>query len=149
MKTVSQILGVRRGRVISVSPQETVLHALGIMAEHEIGALVVLVKGQLVGVISERDYARKVALSGKTSRDTLVEQIMAHPVICAPMDATLEDAMALMSEHCIRHLPVLDDHKELIGVVSIRDLVREMLSEQTFVIRQLESYVHSNIGVSQ
>ena len=149
MKTVSQILGIRRGRVISVSPRETVLHALGIMAEHEIGALAVLARGQLVGVISERDYARKVALSGKTSRDTLVEQIMAHPVICAHMDATLGDAMAMMSEHGIRHLPILDDHKELIGVVSIRDLVREILSEQTFVIRQLESYLHSNIGVSQ
>ena len=148
MKTVSQILGARRGRVISVGPRETVLHALGIMAEHEIGALVVLVGGQLVGVISERDYARKVALSGKSSRDILVEEIMAHPVICAPMDASLEQAMAMMSEHGIRHLPVLDHHKALIGVVSMRDLVRELLSEQTFVIGQLESYVHSSIGVS-
>jgi len=141
MKTVAQILGSRRGCVISVAPQETVLYALGIMAEHEIGALVVLVHGKLVGVVSERDYARKVILAGKASNEILVEEIMAHPVICTSMNATLEEAMTMMAEHGIRHLPVLDDHKELIGVVSIRDLVREIVSEQSFVIRQLESYI--------
>ena len=141
MKTVAQILGSRRGCVISVAPQETVLYALGIMAEHEIGALVVLVHGKLVGVVSERDYARKVILAGKASNEILVEEIMAHPVICVSMHANVDEAMAIMSEHNIRHLPVVDDYKDVVGVVSMRDLVRETIAEQTFVIRQLESYI--------
>ena len=141
MKTVAQILGERRGITISVSPRETVLHALQLMAEHEVGALLVMERGKLVGIISERDYARKVALKAKMSYDTQVQQIMAHPVICVSLNTNLEEAMAIMSEHHIRHLPVLDDYKDPIGVVSIRDLVRETIAEQTFVIKQLESYI--------
>jgi len=141
MKTVSQLLGPRRGLIISVSPYETVLHALQVMAERDVGALLVTEKGNTVGIISERDYARKMALKGKYSHETQVQEIMAHPVICVSMHANVDEAMAIMSEHNIRHLPVVDDYKDVVGVVSMRDLVRETIAEQTFVIRQLESYI--------
>ncbi len=141
MKTISQILGSRAGIFIAVGPTESVHYALQIMAEHEVGALLVVENGSLVGILSERDYARKVVLKGKLSHETQVHEIMAERVICATLDMSIEEAMSVMTENHIRHLPVLDDTKDVIGVVSRRDLVQETIAEQTFVIQQLESYI--------
>ncbi len=141
MKTISQILGSRRGKVFRVNPNESVNYALHIMAEHEIGALLVMEKGKIVGILSERDYARKVILKGRLSQETQVHEIMTERVICATLHMTLEETMAIMAEKHIRHLPVLDDQKDVVGFVSMRDLVEETIAEQTFVIQQLEHYI--------
>ena len=141
MKTISQILGSRRGIVVTVRPTESVHFALQIMAEHEVGALLVVEKDALMGILSERDYARKVVLKGKLSQETQVHEIMTERVICATLEMSMEEAMAIMTEHQIRHLPILDDFKDVVGIVSMRDLVQETIAEQTFVIQQLEHYI--------
>lgn len=141
MKTVAQILGERSGSIIKVGPGESVHHALEIMAQHGVGAVLVMEHGRLVGILSERDYARKVVLKGRISETTRVRDIMSPRVICATLPMTLEHAMALTSEHNIRHLPVLDDAKEVVGVISIRDLVKGIIVDQSFVIEQLEHYI--------
>lgn len=141
MKTIAQVLGARQGVVIKVRPAESVLHALDVMAQHDVGAVLVMDGETLVGIMTERDYARKVALRNKSSETTRVRDIMTSYVICATPYMTLEHAMALTSERNIRHLPVVDEYKDVIGVVSTRDLIREMLAEQEFVIEQLEHYI--------
>jgi CBS domain-containing protein len=142
MKTVEQILAGKAQRLLSVPPDETVFDALKMMAEHEIGALVVLDGERLVGIFSERDYARKVILFGKSSKETLVREIMTDRVLCVRPDQTVDQCMALMTDKRVRHLPVLD-HKKVIGVISIGDVVKEVISEQRFMIEQLEHYIHS------
>jgi CBS domain-containing protein len=142
MKTVQQLLESKRYSVVSVTSSSTVLDALKVMAEKEIGAVVVIDDEHLAGIFSERDYARKVVLQGKSSKDTPVREIMTEKVVCVRPEQTVEDCMGLMTDRRIRHLPVLD-HKKVIGVVSIGDIVKEMLSEKEFVIRQLESYIHN------
>jgi CBS domain-containing protein len=142
MKTVQQLLESKHHRLVSVSPDSSVLDALKLMAEKEIGAVLVLDGEHLVGIFSERDYARKVVLHGKASKDTPVKEIMTDKVVCVRPEQTIEDCMGLMTDKRIRHLPVLE-HKKVVGVVSIGDVVKEMLSEQEFVIKQLESYIHS------
>ena len=142
MKTVQQLLESKRHSVVSVSPGATVLEALKVMAEKEIGAVVVLDDEHLVGIFSERDYARKVVLQGKASKDTPVREIMTEKVVCVRPEQTVDDCMSLMTDKRIRHLPVLE-HKKVIGVISIGDVVKEMLSEKEFVIKQLESYIHN------
>jgi CBS domain-containing protein len=142
MKTVQQLLEAKRYSVVSVSPDDTVLDALKVMAEKEIGAVIVTQDGHLIGIFSERDYARKVVLQGKSSKDTPVREIMTEKVVCVSPDQTIEDCMGLMTDKRIRHLPVLA-HKKVIGVVSIGDVVKEMLYEKEFVIQQLESYIHN------
>jgi CBS domain-containing protein len=142
MKTVQQLLDSKRHGVASVAPQTSVLDALRVMAEKEIGAVLVLDGDSLVGIFSERDYARKVVLQGKASKDTPVREIMTEKVVCVRPEQTIEDCMGLMTGKRIRHLPVLQ-HKKVIGVVSIGDVVKEMLVEKEFVIKQLESYIHS------
>ena len=142
MKTVQQLLEAKRYSVVSVSPGDTVLDALKVMAEKEIGAVIVIEDGHLTGIFSERDYARKVVLQGKASKDTPVREIMTEKVVCVSPDQTIEDCMGLMTDKRIRHLPVLE-HKKVIGVVSIGDVVKEMLYEKEFVIQQLESYIHN------
>jgi CBS domain-containing protein len=142
MKTVKQLLESKRYSVVSVAPSSTVLDALKVMADKEIGAVVVIDEGHLVGIFSERDYARKVILQGKASKDTPVREIMTDKVVCVRPEQTIEDCMGLMTDRRIRHLPVLE-HKLVIGVVSIGDVVKEMLSEKEFVIKQLESYIHN------
>jgi CBS domain-containing protein len=142
MKTVQQLLESKRQNLISVAPSSTVLEALKVMAEKEIGAVVVINDGHLVGIFSERDYARKVVLQGKASKDTPVREIMTEKVVCVRPEQTIEDCMGLMTDRRIRHLPVLE-HKKVIGVISIGDVVKEMLSEKEFVIKQLESYIHN------
>jgi CBS domain-containing protein len=142
MKTVKQLLESKRYSVVSVAPSSTVLDALKVMADKEIGAVIVIDEGHLVGIFSERDYARKVVLQGKASKDTPVREIMTDKVVCVRPEQTIEDCMGLMTDRRIRHLPVLE-HKLVIGVISIGDVVKEMLSEKEFVIKQLESYIHN------
>jgi CBS domain-containing protein len=142
MKTVQQLLESKRYSVVSVEPTTTVLGALQVMADKEIGAVIVIDDGHLVGIFSERDYARKVVLQGKASKDTPVREIMTETVVCVRPEQTIEDCMGLMTDKRIRHLPVLE-HKKVIGVISIGDVVKEMLSEKEFLIKQLESYIHN------
>lgn len=142
MKTVEQLLESKHHSLVSVAPSATVLEALKVMADKEIGAVIVIDDGHLVGIFSERDYARKVVLQGKASKDTPVREIMTDKVVCVRPDQTIDDCMGLMTDKRIRHLPVLE-HKKVIGVISIGDVVKEMLSEKEFVIKQLESYIHN------
>ncbi len=142
MKTVQQLLESKRQKVVSVAPDTTVLDTLKVMAEKEIGAVLVLDGERLAGIFSERDYARKVVLQGKSSKDTPVGEIMTEKLVCVSPDQTVDDCMGLMTDKRIRHLPVLE-HKKVIGVISIGDVVKEMLSEKEFVIKQLESYIHN------
>ncbi len=141
MATVRQIIDAKQQKVLSVSPDATVYDALERMAKYEVGALVVMNGDHLAGIFSERDYARKVILHGKSSRDTLVREIMTAKVVCVRPDYTTDQCMALMTDKRVRHLPVLE-HKRVVGVVSIGDVVKEVISEQRFVIEQLEQYIH-------
>jgi CBS domain-containing protein len=140
MLTVRQCLGRKGDEVWSTRLDATVFEALQLMAEKDIGALLVLESGELVGIFSERDYARKVILYGKSSRGTIVGDIMTTKVICVRPESTIEECMALMTEERIRHLPVLEDER-LVGVISIGDVVKEIISEQEFVIEQLTNYI--------
>ena len=142
MKTVRQIIEAKHHKLLSISPDATVYDALKTMAEHEIGALVVLQDGHLAGIFSERDYARKIILHGKSSKETLVSEIMTPRVVCVGPEQSVDQCMALMTDKRVRHLPVLE-HKRVIGVISIGDVVKEVISEQRFVIEQLEQYIHS------
>jgi CBS domain-containing protein len=141
MKTVRQLLESKGSETISVAPDSNVLDALKLMAQREIGAVLVVQGTRLVGIMSERDYARKVILKGKSSQDTLVREIMTERVMYARPEQTVHELMALMTNKRVRHLPVLDGDR-LIGVLSIGDLVKETISEQEFIIRQLENYIH-------
>ncbi|MFQ5530143.1 MAG: CBS domain-containing protein [Gemmatimonadota bacterium] len=140
MKTLGRVLDAKGHEVFSIGPDDSVFEALQAMAEHSVGALIVLEHGDVVGIFSERDYARQVALAGKSSRETPVGEIMTSRVVCGRPELSLEECLALMTDKRIRHLPVLQDD-ELIGVVSIGDLVKGIIDEQRFMISQLESYV--------
>jgi CBS domain-containing protein len=142
MKTIKEILEGKSQSVLSISPEASVLDALKLMSDKEVGALVVLEGERLAGIFSERDYARKVILHGKASKDTPVREIMTQKVVCVRPDQSVEDCMALMTDKRIRHLPVLQDNR-VIGVISIGDVVKEVISEQRFIIEQLEHYIHS------
>ncbi|GLH73630.1 inosine-5-monophosphate dehydrogenase [Geothrix limicola] len=126
---------------VSVRPDDTVFTALNLMAQFDIGALLVLDQGRLVGIFSERDYARKIVLKGKTSKDTPVREIMSDRVSCVTLDQTVEECMALMTDKRVRHLPVLGANNSVIGILSIGDLVKETISDQQFTIEQLVSYI--------
>ena len=140
MKTVRDILTTKGHQIWSISPHATVYEALEVMAAKDIGALLVVENGKLVGIFSERDYARKVILKGRASKETTVSELMTHTVFCVSPDNTLEDCMAIMTSRQIRHLPVL--HSEcLVGVITLGDVVKKIISEQQFTIDQLESYV--------
>jgi CBS domain-containing protein len=141
MTTVRQLLDLKGTDVVSVPPEANVLDALKLMAQHEIGAVLVLEGARLIGIMSERDYARKVILKGKSSHDTQVREIMTERVVYARPEQTVPECMALMTSKRVRHLPVLAGGR-LIGVLSIGDLVKETISEQEFIIRQLENYIH-------
>ena len=142
MAIVSQLLK-QKGRVIhSVAPDAPVLEAIRLMAEHSVGALLVMQGEQLLGVVSERDYARKVILKGRSSSETPVRQIMSAPVLTVRPDQTVHDCMRIMTENRFRHLPVVDA-SGVIGVLSIGDLVRVVLEEQQRTIAELEQYIHS------
>ncbi len=142
MKTLKKLLEERPARVpLYVSPDDMIFSALELMAKHDIGAVLVMRDGQLAGILSERDYARKVILLGKSSKDTMVREIMTEKVLYALPTQTTDEAMALMTEKHIRHLPVLDSDKRVIGMVSIGDMVKETISQQAFLIKQLEQYI--------
>jgi CBS domain-containing protein len=140
MKTVKQLLQSKGGEVWSIAPEAMVYDALKLMAEKGVGALMVLEAGQVAGIISERDYARKVSLQGKSDRTTSVGEIMTARVVYVRPEQTIEDCMALMTDKRIRHLPVIEDDR-LIGVISIGDVVKEVISHQKFMIAQLEHYI--------
>lgn len=141
MKTLKQLLDQRPRTPIAVSPDDSVFSALELMAKHDIGAVLAIEGERLAGIFSERDYARKVILLGKSSRETLVREIMTEKVLYARPEQTADQAMALMTDKRIRHLPVLDGNQKLMGMVSIGDLVKETISEQAFLIQQLEQYI--------
>ena len=141
MKTLKQLLESKNKKLAFVSPDQTVLRALEIMAEHDVGALLVLDGKRLAGVFSERDYARKVILQGKASKHTKVSEVMSGKVTYVTLDRTVEECMAIMTEKHFRHLPVLDDEHNVMGIVSIGDLIKETISQQKFIIDQLENYI--------
>jgi CBS domain-containing protein len=142
VKTARQLLQEKqRPGIFSVKPDATVYQALQLMAEKDIGAVLVMDGDTLVGIFSERDYARKVVLQGKTSAGTPIADIMTRRVVVAKPEQTCEECMAIMSEKRFRHLPVVDG-QQVLGVISITDLVREQIAEQQFLIDQLEHYIH-------
>lgn len=143
MKTLKKLIEQNLRAPIFVSPVDSVFTALEIMAKHNIGAVLVMWDGKLAGVFSERDYARKVILLGKSSKETLVREIMTEKVLYALPEQTIDQAMALMSDKHIRHLPVLDADQRVLAMVSISDLVKETISDQAFLIKQLELYIAS------
>ena len=140
MNSIGQFLTRHIQNIHSVSPQSTVRQELELMADKNIGALLVLEENQLVGMFSERDYARKVVLKGKSSVDTPVRDIMTTKVICIKVSHTFTECMQTMTDHHIRHLPVMDG-QNVIGLISIGDVVKEILEEQTRTIEQLKSYI--------
>lgn len=142
MRPLKQLIDGKKP-LVSVGPDDSVFTALTLLAEYEIGALVVLDRGKLVGIFSERDYARKIALKGKASRDTLVREIMSEKVCCVTLDETVEECMALMTQQRIRHLPIIGDGDRVIGILSIGDLVKETISDQQFTIDQLVTYIQN------
>jgi CBS domain-containing protein len=142
MHTVMQLLQAKGTEVYTIGSNATVFDALKLMAEKDVGALVVVDDGRLAGIISERDYARKVILHGKSSHDMAVREIMTAKVITVRPAQTVEECMALMTGKRFRHLPVTEGER-LIGVLSIGDLVKDVITEQEQTIKQLESYIHS------
>ncbi|MBN2180981.1 MAG: CBS domain-containing protein [Sedimentisphaerales bacterium] len=138
--TLSQVLDTKGRKVWTVSPRNSAYEALELMAEKDVGALVVVEQDKVVGMFSERDYARKLVLKGKSSRETTVAQVMASPVCYVLPWTSLTECMSLMTNKHVRHLPVLEDDK-LIGIVTIGDVVKAIISEQESVIHELKSYV--------
>lgn len=146
MKTVAQLLKLKAAQhqqVHTIAPDQTVLEALKIMAEKNVGALPVIESGQVVGFVSERDYARKMALHGRSSADTTVRTIMSTPVITVDTHQSIETCMGIMTDSHLRHLPVVE-HGQLLGLLSIGDLVKEAIAEQADLIRQLEQYIRGD-----
>lgn len=142
MTTARQVVESKPTQAIfSIPPTATVYAALQLMAEKGIGAVLVMEHGKIVGILSERDYARKVILMQRSSRDTLVRDIMTSSVIYVSGDQTTDECMALMTKHRMRHLPVMNG-EDLLGMLSIGDLVKDIISEQQFIIEQLEHYIH-------
>jgi len=140
MHSIRDILSEEGAKVLSIDPSVTVFDALKQMADHGIGALLVLQNGKPVGLFSERDYARKLALRGLRSRETPVSAVMSSPVITISPDASVQEGMQVMTEKFVRHLPVLDS-SGVIGMVSIGDLVKAVIQDQRALIEQLESYI--------
>jgi len=138
--TVKRLLEEKGNQVWSIAPEASVYSALQLMADKGIGALLVLDQGKLVGVISERDYARKIVLLGKTSRETTVREIMSTKVYYVRPDQRIEECMALMTQKAVRHLPVMEGDA-LVGIISIGDVVKTIISEQQFIIEQLEQFI--------
>jgi CBS domain-containing protein len=141
MKTVTELLKAKPTRpIVSVRPEQSVLEAIKVLAAEDVGAAVVLSGQRLVGILSERDYTRKVILKGRSSDSTRVEEIMTPHVVCVTPRTKTRDCMALMTERGIRHLPVLDEGR-VVGMVSIRDIVSDIIADQDFTIEQLEHYI--------
>jgi CBS domain-containing protein len=142
MTTVRHLLDGKGRALFSIEPEDPVLEAVRMMAERHVGALLVMRGTELAGILSERDYARKVVLLGRSSAETPVWQIMTSPVITVSLDNSVQDCMRLMTERRIRHLPVVDGGR-VVGMISIGDLVKAVIEEQQQTIEQLETYIHS------
>jgi CBS domain-containing protein len=140
MQTVSQLLRVKDSEVFSVAPQDSVLHAIEVMATRHVGALLVMSQGSLIGIISERDYARKVILKNRSSHDTPVSDIMTSPAVSVTPEDTVHNCMQIMTERRFRHLPVVKGGR-VVGMLSIGDLVKAVIQDQTEQIEQLERYI--------
>lgn len=140
MKTIRQLLRDKGHKVWSIAPEETVLKAVQRMAEREVGALLVTEQGRVVGVVSERDYARKIVLKDRLSHETQVREVMTTRLVYAWMEQTVEDCLSKMTELKIRHMPVVDGGR-LVGIISIGDLVKSIIDEQQYTINQLERYI--------
>jgi CBS domain-containing protein len=147
MNTIRQLLAKKGADLWSTSPDASVYDALLLLAEKNIGALLVLHDGELLGIVSERDYARKVTLNGKVSMETPVWEIMTKDVITARPEMAVEDAMVLMTEKHIRHLPVIEETK-IVGLISIGDLIKSIIAYQEFTIYQLEQYICGGVRIS-
>ncbi len=145
MKKVKDILDLKGRTVWSIAPEASVYDAMKLMADKEIGALLVMDQARLVGIISERDYARKVILQGRSSRTTQVHEIMTSRVAYAEPDQNVEECMAIMTDKRIRHLPVIESGN-VTGIISIGDLVKSIIDEQKFIIEQLERYITGGIS---
>ena len=141
MTTVRSLLEGKGRAIFSVEPQASVLDAIRLMAEHHVGALLVMRASALEGIVSERDYARKVILRGRSSADTPVRDIMSTPVLTVTLESSVGECMQLMTDRHVRHLPVVDGAR-VVGMVSIGDLVKAVIAEQQQQIEQLESYIH-------
>jgi CBS domain-containing protein len=142
MKPVSELLRQREGTLWHARPDDTVFQALQLLAEYEVGALMVMDRGKLVGVLSERDYTRKIALQGRSSKDTLVSEIMTREVLTVTPTTGTRKCMALMSEKKIRHLPVIDGDT-VVGMISVRDILDDIIADHEATIAQLENYIRS------
>ena len=140
MKLVKHILDSKGTDIWCVSPEDSVLEAIKIMADKRIGALLVIDQEKLTGIVSERDYARKVILKGRSSESTKVREIMTSDLICTNPEDSVEDCMSLMTKNHIRHLPIIKDTK-VVGILSIGDLVKSIIEEQDYTIKQLEMYI--------
>ncbi|MEO8159935.1 MAG: CBS domain-containing protein [Arenimonas sp.] len=140
MRNVSQVIDRKGSRIVSVRRDAPVLEAIRVMAEHHIGAVLVMDGEQLIGIASERDYARKVVLQGRSSSDTEVAMIMSSPVVCVRPQDTIAECMSIMTDKHIRHLPVIEGER-VVGVVSIGDLVKELIDEQKQEISLLQQYI--------
>jgi CBS domain-containing protein len=141
MKSIQHLLDEKHRPPVTIAPDDTTHHALALLAEHDIGAVLVLEKGRVVGIFSERDFARKVGLPGKPSRDTRIREVMSGHVFYVTPAQTVEECLAIMTDRHIRHLPVVDEQQNLLGILSIGDLVKETISLQAFTIEQLEHYI--------
>ena len=142
MTAVADILKSKAsGAVYSIAPTDSVLDALRLMADKGIGALLVMEGSEIAGIVTERDYARKIALLGRTSGATLVRDVMTRDVLFVGPTQTTQECMAVMTENRLRHLPVVDEGGKLLGLISIGDLVKDIISEQKFIIEQLENYI--------
>ena len=143
MRNVSELLNRKGHAVYSIQPDATVKGALEELADKDIGALLVMAKGNLVGIFSERDYARRVELEGRRSEDTYIKNVMTESPVCVRPDQSVDECMALMTKRRIRHLPVIEDDR-VVGVISIGDVVKEVIAEQQFQIEQLENYISTS-----
>jgi CBS domain-containing protein len=142
MVTVRQLLNQKGAAVRSIAPDATVFDAIARMAEHDIGSLLVMDGDEIIGIVTERHYARGVVLKGKASPSTSVQDIMERRVVCVGPEQTVEQCMVLMSDKRVRHLPVVDGTK-VVGILSIGDLVKSIIGDQKFIIEQLETYIHT------
>ena len=141
MTSLKRLLEEKAQPLISVKPDDTVVHALELMARHDIGVVLVLNGEELVGILSERDFARKMIPGGRSDGQTLVKEIMSEKVRYVTLSQNMQECMALMTEYRVRHLPVLDAQEHVLGILSIGDMVKETISEQAFLIQQLERYI--------